>query len=262
MKSIKNPFANGVKLPGKLGKKVDAVAEAKRQIIVTAVTALACLLCIGIASFASSIFTESGTDSVNEMNRIQNEMDQLKKTDEAFTGISDLQNSDTVRVEWTGTKLDMGRWSTDAAMFWNWIEPAFNYDSATEYNQTREEFISTKGLGKCLFTVQFMAAYDTEAEARKKYGTELGDDGNPTPAQIANIDVAYKCTSSESNFSTWPIGEMSDGSYRYMARLYFNPPGTVNTDRAIVFMYTVRHTTGQDGTDAMTILDFECWPPD
>lgn len=258
-KNVKNPFEKG--LSGKLGKTAETLAEARKQIIVTAITAVACLVCIGIASFASSIFTESGADSVKEMNCIQNEMDQFKKTDEAFTGIGEIQTAENVRVEWTGTKLDMGRWSTDEATFWKWIRPAFNYDSATEYNKAREEFVSTKGLGKCLFTVQFLAPYDTEEAARKKYADSLGDDGKPTAVQIANIDAEYKCTASENEFDTWPIGELSDGSYRYMARLNFSPPGTMTGGRTIVFMYTVRHTTGQNGGDIMTILDFECWPP-
>lgn len=261
MKGIKNPFSNG--LPGKLGKTAAAVSEARRQIIVTVITVVACLVCIGIANFASSIFTESGKDSVNEMNRLRNEMDQFQKTDEAFTGIGEVQTAENIRIEWTGTKLDMGRWSTDEAMFWSWIRPAFNYESATEYNQTREEFVSTKGLGKCLFTVQFLAPYDIEAAARKKYHLPEGED-KPSPAQLATVDVEYQCSASENDFSTWPIKEESDGSYRYLARVKFYPPdskGSLAQVRSIIFMYTVRHSAGADGADNMTILDFECWPP-
>lgn len=251
---MKNPLK-------KIGKAADAAKESKRQIIVTAITAVACLLCIGIGNFAEGIFVDSGKSTVDEMNRIQNEMDQFQKTDPAFTGITDIQTSENVRVEWEGRKLDTGRWSTDKSLFWEWISPAFNYNSATEYNQTRESFISEKGLGKCLFTTQFMAPYDIEEQARKKYG--LDADGKPSAVNIEKVDTAYKCTASPdaSGYYIWPIAEENDGSYRYVARIRYGFPGAGATElNTCVFMFTARHTTGENGADRVTIYDFECWP--
>lgn len=243
------------------GKTAEAAKEAKRQIIVTVITFAACFACVGIGNFASGLVTMSAKDTVDEMNRIQNEMDQFQKTDPAFTGVTDIKTADNIKIEWTGVKLDTGRWSTDKAMFWEWIKPAFNYNSATEYNQTRETFISTKGLGKCLFTTQFMAPYDIEEAARKKYASALGPDGKPTAVNMDAVDNAYKCVASENDYYAWPIGEENDGSYRYAARVMYGSPSSSSTRQlTVMFMFTVQHTAGADGVDNMTIKDFECWP--
>lgn len=254
---MKNPIKNA-------GKMLDGMKDAGKQIKSTIIVAVACLVVIGIGNFASGIFVDAGRDATAEMNRLKTEIDTMQRNADLGAGLVQPGVADTeggTRVEWVGNSVDTGRWMTDEEAFWNWIYPAFNYRSATEYNKAREDFKSAKGLGDCLFTTQFLTYYDTSANALKKYPAKVNDDGTPTDDAVKAVDEAYQCTSDKSLFRTWPIGETANGDYRYMAQVYMGMPGSDNEQTPVTFMFTMMHTTGQGGQDTMSISDFECWPP-
>lgn len=230
------------------------LAENKKQLITTAITMVACLVICGVASTGRGIFTDMQAQAEQAVVDVSNKMDNLRKSDRYFTQDAEKKDYNKVRVEWIPANgrpaaeavVDPGRWTTDDRIFWDFISPAFTFNSATEYNQMRENYISQ--LGNCLFTVQFLAYYDIEAHA-----TPDGN-GNITAKAIEEANLRYNCTSDPTMFVSYPTAVDSEGNYTYFAMVPMK-------STYVGFTYKIVHSLGQGGNDRITLCDFDCWPP-
>lgn len=237
------------------------LGEWKKQLITTAIVAVSCFLVMGIAGFAGNIFHAMHTESDAALASLDNEIDTFRKSDRYFTGQDELLTDESnVEVRYVGTRIDAGRWRTDEQCFWDFISPAFNYDSATEYNQMRAAY-ETK-LGKCLFTTQFLTPYDIDqaamnarTEDQKKAGGEI------TEIERDKADHAFTCMSDKGHMVTYPIGRDSNGNYGYVSFVGFGRSSrSKENPTMIAFTYTVVHTKTSETEESMSITNFACWP--
>lgn len=250
-----------LKLPKKGGGGAPSEAKAtkvdsgtKKQIITTAITVVLCIVVAAIANTARGVFAGMETESYNAAAKLQSDIDNFQKSDPAFA--EDVQvrgETDKAKVKWVTpgehedlTSVDAGRWMSDEAIFWDFISPAFSFNSATEYNQMREEYIQK--LGNCLFTVQFMGYYDIESKCRKN------ENGTVNQADFERYDAAYTCTTDKSKYYTYPVAKDNNGNYTYVAMV---PMKSVY----VMFTYTIEHSPGQGGNERITLTNFDCWPP-
>ncbi len=237
----------------------------KKQLMISGVFFLFALVVCVAMNVAGNFFEDYdvGENGVNEaLIALQNEVDNFRSSDEYFTHQGQIDTSDTVNIVWEGDGLDTGRWQADDGKFWDFISPSVNFASAVEYNKMREDYRQI--LGDCLFTVQFLAPYDVTSAALqycKENHVDPDAEGNPPQWVMDQVSDAYTCRSSKGDFVTYPIGEDSDGNYRYMAYVYLQARNSSNKTAA-VFEYTAVHTAGAGGEDNITISDFKCWPPD
>lgn len=260
---IKRPGKAAKGAPGASDGKPSAFQKYRKQIITTGITVAACLLVIGIARMGASVFSDGLAGSEADYVALENEIGQFRQSDPYFTGESGIMTEEQVRIEWAppeGTTeikdVDTAKWQADEKAFWGWIKPAFNFGSATEYNQTREDYI--RQLGNCLFTTQFLTYYDTEGTARR---TLPEGQTEVTQFDIEKADKAYTCTAKQELFRSWVIGiDEATGDYTYAAMV---PMQLKNSPTAtgVLFTYTVSRTPGKDGTDNVSIKNFDCWPP-
>lgn len=216
-----------------------------------------------ISSIVKDAFATEYMNQTNNYIALQTDIEHFKQSKEymaynsAVNGVT-LDNMQTgVEVNWIGDKIDTGRWMTDDEYFWKWIEPAFEFESATEYNAMRNEFYSEKGLGSCLFTTQFLAPYSPELDL----SFDTNKDGQLSPKEAEAADQAFTCSSSKAKYRTYPIGTASDGSYEYLALVPMKRNNTSNYIM-VAFTFTMHHKDTASGVEEITISDFNCWPPD
>lgn len=237
------------------------LSEHKKQVTYLAIALAATFVICAGAGFARNTFHSMAAAADSDYADLQNEMDQFRNSDPYFTHQREVDKQDEVRIEWVGTKVDTGRWTSDENVFWEFIRPAFNFSNGMEYNQTREDYISK--LGNCLFTTQFLTYYDIGTIAKNRCDpSQLDPVTGEAPQYVLDaVSEDYKCTASKSDYITYPIAENSDGSYTYLAIVFM----TRNESReaiGVAFTFTAEHSIGADGADTVNIRDFACWPPD
>ena len=220
------------------------------------------LVLIGIFSFAKGIFEDEWKiqDGVN--NELQNSINDLAKSEDyiAATGTGEIieshkVNDSATNINWIGDKVDVARWMTDESYFWTWIEPAFSYSSATEYNEMKATYY--QALGSCYFTTSFLAPYDHTTDL----SFDANRDGQLSGKEAEAANVAFSCDTNKSKFFTYPIGEKMDGSYEYLAFVPMHSKGS-SQYIMVAFTYEVIHNTKADGAEEIVISDFNCWAPD
>lgn len=249
-------------LPGKgaagASKKIDGAAgflkEYKKQIITTAITLVVCLVVTQLANFGAGIFRDMKSQADQAVINVMNETDNLKKSDRYFTQDVEKKDYSKLTVEWIPANgrdpktavVDTGRWMSDENIFWEFISPAFSFDSATEYNKMREDYIQK--VGNCLFTVQFLSYYDIESKCRKD------ENGQVNQVDFERFDKAYTCSTDKSKYRTYPTGIDANGDYTYLALVPMQ-------GSYVAFTYKIAHSVGQGGAERITLSDFDCWPP-
>lgn len=245
-------------------KRLDAAKEFfaghKKQIITTAVTAVACLLVIGVSNAGAGIFSAMELEASEALVSLKNEKENFIRSDRMFTSQEEILKGDDVEIKYVGNGVDGGRWRTDEDFFWEFIKPAFNYDRASEYNKTREDYVNK--LGTCLFTAQFMAYYDIPGKAMEARATQSNPKtGELTEAELSQADNAFRCVAQKSNLITFPVGVTADGDYEYAGFVGMSRNGKVDDTIMVGFTYTVVHGVGEGGTERLSITNFSCWPP-
>ena len=234
----------------------------KKQLMISGVF-LCLLFVVTIATnMVKGTFADMEAQANASLVALQNEMASFQSSDEYFTHKGQIDRDDTVQIVWNGDKIDSGRWRADDDKFWDFISPAFNFSSAVEYNKTREDYRQV--LGDCLFTTQFLTAYDITAAAQqycKQNHINPDADGNPPQYVMDEVSGRYVCQASKADFLSYPISVDGDGNYRYMGYVFIQRNNS-NSKIAVVFEYTAVHTAGAGGEDNVTISDFKCWPPD
>lgn len=240
------------------GKKTGGAAaflsENKKHLITTAIVLVVAFLVTNLAKFGAGIFRDMQYQTEQAVIGVTNEMDNLRKSDRYFTQDVERQDFSKIQVEWLPANgrdpkkavVDTGRWMADENIFWEFIYPAFSFDSATEYNQMREDYIEK--VGNCLFTVQFMSYYDIESKCRKN------ENGTVNQVDFERVNGAYKCTTDKSKYRTYPTSIDVNGDYTYVALVPMQ--GTY-----VAFTYKIVHSVGQGGSERITLSDFDCWPP-
>lgn len=251
-----------MKLPKPVQGFVDGVNHYKKQVITTGITVVACLLVIGAASAGASIFAGMETEASEAYVSLQNEKDNFKRSDRYFTSQDERLTGEDVNIKYIGTKVDGGRWQSDAKIFWEFIKPAFNYDRASEYNQTREHYIEILGGENNLFLAQFMTRYNiANAAMAARQNMTNPPTGELTEAELSQADAAFTCSASDSDLVVYPIGITSDGDYQYIAFVGMKKNSRRNDTILVGFTYTVEHRAGEGGSDKTYITGFSCWPP-
>lgn len=230
----------------KAGGAKDFFTEYKRQLIFTAITAIVCGLIFFVAKTASGVFTDMRDQSAKAVTDVINKTENLKASDRYFTKDEEKLNYNQTKIEWVGNKIDTGRWMSDEGIFWDFIAPAFNFKTATDYNKMREDYIEK--VGNCLFTVQFLSYYDIEGQCRRD------ENGNVNQVDFERINNAYSCTSDKSRLRTFPMSVDNNGDYTYLALVPMK-------NNYVAFTYKIVHEPGQGGKERITLADFDCWPP-
>ena len=207
----------------------------------------------------ASFFNSQYDALVKDYNDTKNEMDIFEKTDPYYTKI-DVSTSDNKNknVNWIGDKVDKGRWETDDAYFWTWIEPAFNFKSAVEYNNNVREFITTKGVPEDhLFVTTFLQYYDYQSDLR----FDENNDGKLSGDEATQANNSYKSSTQKSRYYTLPIGITKNGDYHYLAMVpQYVGLGDIDY-RAIAFTFTIEHNINLvTNSDTMEVTDFNVWP--
>ena len=208
---------------------------------------------------SASYFNSQYDALVKEYNDTKNEMDIFEKTDPYYTKV-DVSTSDNKNknVNWIGDKIDEGRWKTDDAYFWTWIEPAFSFKSAVEYNNNVREFITTKGVPEDhLFVTTFLQYYDYQSDLR----FDVNNDGKLSGDEATQANNKYKSSTQKSRYYTLPIGITENGDYHYLAMVP-QYVGLRDIDyRAIAFTFTIKHNINPvTNSDTMEVTDFNVWP--
>ena len=251
----------GLKMP-KLGKKSDDgmeqakpkkqnrilafLSEYKKQLITTGIVGVICLVIVGIANVGVDMFAAVEAESEASITRVKNEMANLQASDSYFTQDAMGKDYQSLKVEWQGVQVDTARWMTDENIFWDFISPAFSFNSATEYNKMREDYIAQ--VGNCLFTVQFLAYYDIESKCRRD------ENGNVNQVDFERYDAAYTCSTDKSQYMTYPVAVDNNGDYTYIAMVPMK-------STYVAFTYKIVHSVGQGGSERITLSEFDCWPP-
>lgn len=235
--------AKTAKKPNKI---LGFLSEYKKQLITTAITAVVCLIVVGIANVGKAIFFDAEAQAEASVTKVKNEMANLQASDSYFTQDAMGKDYTSLKVEWLGVQVDTGRWMSDENVFWEFISPAFNFNSATEYNKMREDYIAQ--VGNCLFTVQFLAYYDIESKCRRD------ENGNVNQVDFERYDSGYKCSSDKSQYRTYPVAIDSNGDYTYIAMVPMQ-------SNYVAFTYKIVHSVGQGGKERITLSQFDCWPP-
>lgn len=230
----------------------------KKQLIMTAITLAVCGVLALICSFVGTMFKEMATDADNQRLDIDNKIAEFQNTDERYTGVDEqLTERDNVEIRYIGTQVDGALWQADQRAFWSFISPAFNYNSAEEYNKSREEYV--RQLGDCLFTTQFMAYYDIATAARNDRKNQSNPvTGDLTAGELDAINVKFTCKALSSDLVMLPVGRTADGDYMYLAMVGMARKGNPT---CVGFTFSVSHSIGPDGADVATIKNFCCWPP-
>lgn len=191
----------------------------------------------------------------NEIRDIENDPEYKRAAEIGDTiEYQDTPNKN-ITINWLGDKVDTGRWMTDESYFWTWIEPAFTYNSAIKYNEMKDNYYNV--LGPCYFTTSFLAPYDHTMDM--KY--DANNDGELSGVEAEAANIAFTCDTNKSKFMTFPIGELADGSYEYLALVPMRSKGSKNYIM-IAFTYAVIHSETSDGKENVVIDDFNCWAPD
>lgn len=251
----------------KLAKILSFAKAEKKSLIQIAALAIGIFAAAGLANMivyddSGSIFQASYNQANAEYNRLVNEIDIFKKTNPYYTGVdtSETQNQQK-EVNWIGVKYDAGRAKADTQYFWEWISPAFSYDSAAEYNKNIAEFTSSKGLAADnLFVTTFLRHYDyTSVE-----NADANGDGKATPSEIEAANRAYKCFTSKDVYAEWTrlVGTTADGDYHYMAMVPMATGASSKYYTMVLFTFTAKHTVNPTtGSDTISVADFNVWPP-
>lgn len=253
-----------LKLPKKNGGEETAATAGQREkkpmsdtakrVITTVVTLAVCAVICVVTNVLSGSFEEQAQASYNAAAKVESDIHNLQASDRYFTQDAERVDYREQQIKWVTpgthedlTSIDTGRWMADENIFWDFISPAFNFNSATEYNQMRESYIEK--LGNCLFTVQFLGYYDIESRCR------LNENGTVNQVDFERVNNAYTCTSDKKSYYTYPVAKDSDGNYSYVAMV---PMKSVY----VMFTYRIIHAPGQGGNERITLADFDCWPPD
>ena len=241
---------------------IQILKENKKDTMVCAIILVIGLVLIGIFSFAKSIFGEELMAQNKKYNDLQNSIHELEITNDykvaagAGENIESYNVSNTAtNINWIGDKVDVARWMTDESYFWTWIEPAFSYSSATEYNEMKATYY--QALGSCYFTTSFLAPYDHTTDL----SFDANRDGQLSGKETEAANVAFSCDTNKSKFFTYPIGEKMDGSYEYLALVPMHSKGS-SQYIMVAFTYEVIHNTRADGAEEIVISNFNCWAPD
>ena len=275
-KTVKPNIIDKMKSNDKITDTITFCKDNRKSLIITACLILLLIIVYNIAN--AIVFADGNTRSdlkgqrynlIAEYNKIKNDMDVFEKTNPYYTKVdnSELENQNK-NVNWIGDKTDEGRWRTDDAYFWTWIEPAFNYDSATEYNENAREFITTKDLPEDhLFVVAFLPYYDYTNDLKYDVNNNGLLDGN----EIGLANQQHKSQTNKSLYKTWPIGKTEDGDYHYLAivpkyvgsaygeaKYWIN---SFNNFSYVMFTFTVEHNINIiTNSDTMKVSDFNVWP--
>lgn len=237
-------------------------SEYKKNLILLGVVTCVGLLLLIISNVVKGV-VESEKDNqkniyaelTNEINKLEN--DQVYKNATEIGANIEYQDTTNknIKINWLGDKVDTGRWMTDESYFWTWIEPAFTYTSAIKYNEMKDNYYNV--LGPCYFTTSFLAPYNHTMDM--KY--DANNDGELSGVEAEAANIAFTCDTNKSKFMTFPIGELADGSYEYLALVPMRSKGSKNYIM-IAFTYAVIHSETSDGKENVVIDDFNCWAPD
>lgn len=230
------------------------LSDTAKRIITTVITLVLCIIACVIATTVSGSFKAQAAASYDAAKKIESDIDNLEASDRYFTGDAERVNYGEKQIKWVTpgmhedvSSIDPSRWMTDENIFWDFISPAFNFNSATEYNQMRESYIEK--LGNCLFTVQFLGYYDIESKCRRN------ENGTVNQVDFERFNNAYTCTSDKKAYYTYPVGMDQDGNYSYIAMVPMK-------NSYVLFTYRIVHAPGQGGNERITLAGFDCWPPE
>lgn len=231
-----------------------SMSDTTKRIVTTVITFAVCgVICFG-SNILAGTFRSEAQAAFNAAAKIESDIQNLQASDRYFTQDAERVDYREQQIKWVTpgmhedlTSIDTGRWMADENIFWDFISPAFNFNSATEYNQMRESYIEK--LGNCLFTVQFLGYYDIESKCR------LNENGTVNQVDFERYNKAYTCTSDKKSYYTYPVAEDDEGNYTYVAMV---PMKSVY----VMFTYNIIHSPGQGGNERITLADFDCWPPD
>lgn len=251
----------------KIAKIMDIAKAEKKSLIQIAALIIGVIAVAGLARAVvydadSSLFRGSLKQANAEYNKLINDIDIFKKTNPFYTGVNTPEAEEQQKdINWIGVKYDAGRVKADTQYFWDWISPAFDYNSATEYNSAIAEFTSTKGLKPDnLFVTTFLQYYDyTSVEHADADG-----DGKATPNEIQMCDRNYKCYTSKSVYADWVrlIGTTESGDYHYMSMVPMAASDSSKYYTMVLFTFTAKHTVNPvTNSDTISITDFNVWPP-
>lgn len=229
-------------MKNKAAKKFNNVKEFciewKKQTIIVAVMCVALFIVLGITlmikqEMANDINTTYATITAvkNEYLQYKTKMEQTVQWKEEPTG----------EIVWTGDVVDIAKVKTDSELFWDYISPAFNYNSGTEYMEHRQIYVND--LGNCLFTVQFLTPIFKET----------------TP----NFDTfSCRATKKDPDYRIYPTkmevekdanGNIVKETYDYIAFVTMYPSKLAEGSREVAFTFTI--------DNEYNLTNFECFPP-
>lgn len=194
--------------------------------------------------------------------KLMNDIDIFQKTNPYYTGVDPtIGNNNNKDVNWVGTKVDAGRIASDKAYFWNWISPAFDYDSATEYNTNIADFTMSKGLDpNNLFVTTFCKHYDYTSDM----AYDSNKDGKLSADEMKVANDSYKCYTSQQRYNEWTrlIGKTASGDYHYLALVPMSTSSTGKYYTMVAFTFTAKHVVNAaTNNESITVADFNVWPP-
>lgn len=250
----------------KVANAINITKNNKKIIICDILLLVGLIMTIAIGNLVvfdkdQSIFGAMYNQSVKDYNTLKNDIDIFEKTNPYYTLVTDNVSIDQNKdVNWIGDKLDVGRWQVDDAYFWNWISPAFDFDSATEYEQNINDFKTIKKIpADHMFLASFLERYDYKSDLR--YDRDGDGSLSVEEAQQANLD--FNSTTDKSLYFTMPIGMNAKGDYHYLAIV----PKETNSHKAsyiaVAFTFTAQHNINPTtNSDTIEIVDFNIWSPD
>lgn len=257
----------GVLKNKKVVKIVDVLVAEKKSLIIIGVLIILIFVVTGLANMIvynenDSLFRGSLKQLNNEYNKLMNDIDTFQKTNPYYTGvdISEVENAQK-DVNWIGVKYDAGRVKSDTQFFWDWVSPAFDYQSAEEYNANIKEFTSTKGLPKDnLFVTTFLQPYDYKSVE----AADTNNDGQVSANEIEMANRNYKGYTNKNVYADWArlIGTTQSGDYHYMVMVPWATSSDSKYYTMILFTFTAKHSFNEaNNTDTISITDFNVWPP-
>lgn len=111
--------------------------------------------------------------------------DQLTKVNNQITQTSTTNQEVVYVVESLENGLDKSRWAADDTIITEWIYDAFNFDSASEYNQNREIYVNRLGASDD-FVINVMPPYIAGYTELRNENSEV-DDGNSINMHITGF---------------------------------------------------------------------------